>query len=412
MDRFEEKHYITIALIMGLMGSFFWAIRGTVGFGGSQGGLLAGLGWAILWYYFATLDDPKAGRPYVQPRIIAAITFGIAFGGMTGYGVYIAWLQGKFYLDYPEGMRAIAPFTGYAMLFICGIHWGGVTGAFMAWCAPKYPLTLLQWTLRIGAGVAGALGALFIVKTFPQWFLPFYNEGVYDIAENRTCVRAANSIQTIAPHVGLFFGFLLFELCRRDWRAVGMMAVMALGFAVPFAIGGYWHTFHGAPLKIDWWKNWEMTIGLGGGLAFGLAFYLFNQPQPHTGVHHTPIAEWVWGVAFPLWLWTCLIVSNAYEGFVQIHGFSWPSNVRVVVGIAYAIPAVFVLIWWLHRLTKENADRAAPPWMLALAIGIIIVAGYMVSLPVPIPFNSLVLIVLYTIYLGVSAMLWLSIIRE
>lgn len=82
-----------------------------------------------------------------------------------------------------------------------------------------------------------------------------------------------------AQHVGLFLGFLSVELARRDWRAVKVMLVMAFGFAIPFAAGGYWHTLRGADPAIDWWKNWEMTIGLGGGLAFGLAFYLFNRPS-------------------------------------------------------------------------------------------------------------------------------------
>jgi len=121
----QPSDYWAIAGIMGLMGAFFWAIRGTSGYGGSQGGLLAGLGWGVLWYLFSSLDGTARQRPYGHARMIAAITFGIAFGGMTGYGVYIAWLQGKFYLNYPEGVRDIAPWTGYAMLFLCGLHWGG-----------------------------------------------------------------------------------------------------------------------------------------------------------------------------------------------------------------------------------------------------------------------------------------------
>lgn len=51
--------------------------------------------------------------------------------------------------------------------------------------------------------------------------------------------------------------------------------------AAPFTVGGYWHTFEGPALELPWWKNWEMSIGLGGGLAFGLAFYLFNRPEAH-----------------------------------------------------------------------------------------------------------------------------------
>ena len=68
---------------------------------------MAGLGWGTLWYLFSCLDGTSRQRPYGSARMIAAITFGIGIGGMTGYGVYIAWLQGKFYLNYPEGVRAL-----------------------------------------------------------------------------------------------------------------------------------------------------------------------------------------------------------------------------------------------------------------------------------------------------------------
>lgn len=54
---------------------------------------------------------------------------------------------------------------------------------------------------------------------------------------------------------------------------------MAHGFAIPFALGGYWHTMGSISTEINWWKNWEMTIGLGGGAAWGLAFLWFNVPQ-------------------------------------------------------------------------------------------------------------------------------------
>jgi hypothetical protein len=128
----SKKSYVFAALVMGLMGAFFWAIRGTGGYGGAQGGMLAGLGWAMLWHYFSRFNGDHSRRPYGSGRMIAAITLGIAAGGLTGYGVYTGWVRGKFYLDYPDQVRAVSPLWGYAMLFLCGLHWGGLAGAFMA----------------------------------------------------------------------------------------------------------------------------------------------------------------------------------------------------------------------------------------------------------------------------------------
>ena len=230
--------YVLSGVVMGLMGAFYWAIRGTGGFGGSDGGTFAGFGWALLWYAFSVYAGPDgARRPYGTPWMLWAITLGIAFGGMTGYGVYISWLNGRFHLDYPDLVRDVPAWTGYAMLFVCGFHWGGNAGCFMAWCAPTRRVTGRDWAIRISCGIAGAVAAAVFVRVFPQLFLPYYAEGLYDVDEYKTCQRALGSIRNIAPHVGLVLGFLAYELARGDRRAVGMILTMALGFAIPFTVG-------------------------------------------------------------------------------------------------------------------------------------------------------------------------------
>jgi len=404
--------YAFIALIMGLMGAFFWAIRGTGGYGGSTGGLLAGLGWAAFWYLFSRFGGAAGRRPYGSGRMIAAITFGIAVGGLTGYGVYIGWLQGRFYLDYPNGVRAVAPWTGYAMLFFCGLHWGGIAGAFMAWCAPRRPLAWQGWAGRIAAGVCGAVAASLIVRALPQFFLPFYGEGLYEVAEYHTCQRALGSIRNIAPHVGLFLGFLCFELVRRDWRAAAMMVVMALGFAIPFTVGGYWQTFHGSELKLAWWKHWEMSIGLGGGLAFGLAFYLFNRSDARVPWRPVTRKERIWGGGFPVWLACGIVFIGAYKGFRDLHGFEWPAAVRVAVTIAYLLVATAVYARWIRQTLKltevelaDPATVAVPLWTLIAALALIWAAGYVTSIPTEIRLANGVLLALYTVYLLLGTIL-------
>ena len=411
-DQSSEKsnitpfHYLLIALIFGFMGAFFWAIRGTSGFGGSQGGLLAGVGWGILWYVFSRLDGRGRQRPYGTDAMLAAITFGIAYGGMTGYGVYIRWIQGSFYLNLPEGSRPIGAWTGYAMLFICGLHWGGVPGAFMAWCAPRKPLNHTNWAIRVGAGFLGAFLASAVVRLFPDWFLPFYDEGIYEVAEYRTAQRALGSIRNIAPHVGFFLGFLAYEIGRKDWRAVGMILIMAFGFAIPFTIGGYWHTFHGSEVHIDWWKNWEMTIGFGGGLAFGLAFYLFNRPDPSFGPRKPTVNVRIWGGAFPVWFTSCFIFMNGYRGFVNIHDLDWPGWIRIVISVIYVLPATYVFALWIRRIRRDPDGSPLPVKALGGVLALIVVVGFIVSWHVPLELYNKVLLVSYTIFVLVSAALF------
>jgi len=311
----RDVDYVLVALIMGLMGAFYWAIRGTTGFGGSAGGTFAGFGWALLWYGFSRHGLATGERrPYDTPWMVWAVTLGIAFGGMTGYGVYISWLNGRFHLSYPDLVRDVPAWTGYAMLFVCGLHWGGNTGCFMAWCAPARPVSGRAWAARIACGVLGAVGAAIFVRLLPQLFLPYYSEGVYRVAEYKTCQRALGSIRNIAPHVGLLLGFLSYEVARGDRRAIGMILTMALGFAIPFTVGGYWQTMHGSALRIDWWKNWEMTIGLGGGLAFGLAFYLFNRAGNGSPAALGAKSRAFFESGFPIWLPAAVVLLSAYHG--------------------------------------------------------------------------------------------------
>ncbi|HUW59955.1 MAG TPA: hypothetical protein VMZ06_03030 [Candidatus Bathyarchaeia archaeon] len=408
-DRLRPADYLSITIIMGLMGAFFWAIRGTGGFGGEQGGILAGLGWAVLWYGFSRIDGTARTRPYGHAGAIVAITFGIAVGGFTGYGVYNSWVRGQFFLDHPNGLRDVGAWTGYAMLFVCGLHWGGIPGAFLAWCAPRKPVRWQGWAGRIGGGIAGAVAAGVIVRVFPQWFLPFYNEGIYQLPENATCIRAAGSIRNIAPHVGLFLGFLAFEIGRRDWRAVGIMLVMALGFAIPFSVGGYWHTMNDSALQISWWKNWEMSIGLGGGLAFGLAFYLFNRPED---VAPRPVTstERIAGAGIPLAIGLAQILMGGYEGFRSLHKLPWAelpdlSAFLVIAGMVLVAIISLPLIGRSSTAAPRHAAEPIPSWVPFAVVTLIVVVGYLVSIPPKLQLANNVLLLLYTAYIAVSAML-------
>lgn len=396
--------HVPVMLVMALMGGFYWAIRGTGGYGGETGGMYAGFGWALLWYAFSQCGACAEKRPYGTPWIIAAITLGITLGGFTGYGVYAGWVKGQFYLDYPNGLREVAPWTGYAMFFLCGLHWGGNTGCFMAWCAPGRPMRARDWALRIGCGVAGAVGALMFVRAFPQLFLPFYAEGLYAVEANKTCIRALDSIQTIAPHVGSVLGFLAYEVARRDRRAVAVILTLGLGFAVPFSLGAYWHTEPYPPFRIDWWKNWEMSIGLGGGLAFGLAFWLFNRPGAAALPAPGRIANALFRSEFLLWLAVANALQGVYDGVCNTHGLAQPRAGYLVILAACMLGMLTTYAW---RRRNEPRGVTPPPYRLSLAAVaafqlILLACGWAVTIPAEWRFGNTFLVLMYSLYIGVS----------
>ncbi len=405
--RLAGTDYLLITGIFGLMGAFYWAIRGTGGFGGAAGGTLAGFGWALLWHAFSHADGAGEHRPYSHAWMIWAITLGIAFGGLTGYGVYISWLNGNFYLNHPEGVRDVGAWTGYAMLFVCGLHWGGNTGCFMAWCGPNNHMRGRDWVLRIACGILGAVAAGFAVRVFPQFFLPFYSEGLYTEPGYATVQRALGSIRNIAPHVGLFLGFLAYEAGRRDWRAVGMILVLAFGFAIPFTVGGVWQTMHGSALRIDWWKNWEMSIGLGGGLAFGLAFYLFNRPGPWPRPILGYKSRAFFRSYFPFGLPALVICFSAYDGLSDLHGFERSTSGHIAILLVLAVALWVVARRRATQAHEHNRFRFRLPFPEILAFQLLIIAaGYLTSVPGDeLRLANKVLLVLYTIYIACSCAL-------
>ena len=406
-DRYAPLDYALIAVIFSLLGAFFWAIRGTGGFGGMDGGILAGLGWAVLWYAFSNAGGSTRNRPLGNGYLVPAILLGIAFGGMTGYGVYISWLRGVFFLNHPEGVRDIAPWTGFTMLFFCGLHWGGVPGAFMAWCAQDRPATKKTWAERWACGIGAAVLAGAIVRSFPQWFLPFYDLGIYAVEGNKTCIRAQGSIENIAPHVGLYLGFLLYELLQRNARGVCIMLVMGLGFAIPFTVGGIWQTFYDSGISMPWWKFWEMSIGFGGGLAFALAFYLFNRPEEqHEPQPVVPRERIV--AALIVCLAAASIASSTLEGLNKLHDLGGMGTPRIVAELFTVLAGAGAIFAW-RRARPEDA-APIPSFIPTACLLLIIVAGFLVSTPLELQSHNRVLLSLYTCCMlgsaAACALLW------
>lgn len=387
----EGRFFLYLALVFSLAGAFLWAIRGTTGFGGAQGGILAGLGWALIWYCSSRRLGNERHRPYGHAHVISAILLGITCGGFTGYGVYISWVQGRFHLDYPDGMREISPWAGYLMLFVCGLHWGGLTGAFLAWCAPRKSPRLKGWVGRILSGAAGAVACYAVVVTFPHWFLPYYHEGIYADHENRTCLRAADCIRSISPHVGAWLGFLVFEVIRRDFRAVAVMSLLALGFALSFSIGGIWQVNYVREVPpLDWWKFWELSIGLGGGLTLAFIFFYFNRPDFDSPPR--PVSTWEKSISgnVLICLGTATVLANGLDGWSRLHGVSINS---APVQIATLIVAGLLYVFSL----RSQGAEIMPRWLPRAAVGSIILSGFAVSIPPELKLADGVLLSIYLV---------------
>ena len=184
------------------------------------------------------------------------------------------------------------------------------------------------------------------------------------------------------------------------------MIIMALGFALSFSVGGAWHTMHGSEPALDWWKYWEMSIGLGGGLSMGLVFCLFNRPETDMPRPVTR-GERIWGAGFPVWLVSSLIMMNAYKGFVNIHDLNWLVAARVAVSTLILIITTALFIRFLRATYLKPDALPLPLWVCGAVQIIIIVSGYLVSVHVPVRLWNSTLLLMYICYIGVSLLIFL-----
>ena len=142
--RSGEKHSIVYELLLpillfGSIGAIAWSIRGTSGWGGVDGTVVPGLMWGVLWYYLAYRNGIDARS------IVLWLGLGLSLGGELGYGQYVSWIQGIFYVG--DGTIAIAPSVGYIWLILCGIGWAAPGGILLGWALGER-VSIRNWVIR------------------------------------------------------------------------------------------------------------------------------------------------------------------------------------------------------------------------------------------------------------------------
>ena len=269
-------------LLFASAGAITWAIRGTTGWGGIDGTMVPGLTWALLWYYCCH-------RKGIDARgIVLWLGMGLALGGELGYGQYVSWIQGRFFVG--EEVIPVSPITGYLWFVICGIGWGAPGGIVLGW-ALGGPATPRRWAVRVflmalllalifnfggsllGKGIIEWLGDRF-VQWCPGLLFPHADQGIYAGELDRHLGRTVYT-NTQNFCVLLWWGVaMLVAAFQRDRHTLFAGAVIGGGFGPGFALSAAWcHGFAYAPDAIDWWKVWELHSGFNLGLLYAIVLY-------------------------------------------------------------------------------------------------------------------------------------------
>lgn len=271
-------------LLFGGMGAFCWAMRGTSGWGGFDGAVIPGLTWGLLLYYIFQQRglDIRVGAFFLG--------LGIAIGGMLGYGQYISWIRGIFYVNGSSDTLPINPLLGYVWLWVVGAVWGGIGGILLGWSL-RGEVDRRTWLLRLLIPI-GFIGIGFIMMLiFPSGFFP--NFSIYSSSTCADCSRTFETNLTNTIFLMWWFGVLFTALLERDFITLkcglllGIVFGLALSFSASYTLAPGWET----NADIDWWKVWELSSGLIGGLGLAILIPILTNENNICFKEDTPREE-------------------------------------------------------------------------------------------------------------------------
>jgi hypothetical protein len=249
------------------------------------------------------------------------------------------------------------------------VGWGGVASVFLAWTSIERPAHLWGWLGRAGLALIGAIALRWIAMEYPEFVMPLYDRVNY--SDTATCPSCSRTTQTLVESMmwlGFTLGGWLAELLRRDWRNVQLILTMSLGFGLAFAGFNWFHTLHDiSSLRLSWWKYWESTVGLLGGITLGVCFCLFNRPVRHPSggqgccrrVFCSPYVESLLGVWLPLLLSLYMFLSREIDRFMGLLAVDgWPELTVVVPVFVAAVLIAVGLVVILRTMRMPAADLA------------------------------------------------------
>jgi hypothetical protein len=248
-----------------------------------KGCIFAGVMWGTAWWFIARDPSGRQSRRYTSGWIILALTIGIGISGARGWMQWPSFFEGHLQTNTAKGeFVPISHAYGFLWLFIAGVPWAGLGACMLAWCGSQYTTRCWQWAIRIACGIGMAYLARYLYNQFPEIFLPMYKSMTAqyaDLQTNPNLRRLINDSRSAIFHLGLYLGFLLYEISRRDWKNVTLISTVGLVNGLGWSLFQNWKWAHGLWLdaSFNFWRCWESSGGISIGIAYGVAYFLVNR---------------------------------------------------------------------------------------------------------------------------------------
>ncbi len=385
-------------LLFATVGGMVWAVRGCSGFGAVNGCVFSGVTWGTVWWFIARDRGAKQSRRYASAWIILALAVGIGMAGARGWMQWPSFFRGELLLDAPHNKTVPIPRAyGFLWLFIAGVPWAGLGACMLAWCGARRedeakPSRIVEdWVLRIAFGVCGVLLANHLFKAHPEVFLPLYKslKSQYnDLIANPNLRRLIGDNRLAMGHLGLYLGFLLAEVIRRDWKNVTLITTVGVINGAGWALCQNWNWAHTVfpGIHFNFWRCWESSGGISIGIAYGVAYYLVNRPDTGTSgpSYRLPSPNLQrFGVYFGLITAMGFSIKNGLKGWANIYLGNeeyWSRFLTLaifpLVLLSLAVLAVRIVI----RPLPRDFDKDPIPEAAWLVWGVLIIQNIIAQL--------------------------------
>lgn len=367
-------------LLFAVLGGMTWAVRGCSGYGAVNGCMFAGVTWGAAWWFIARDRQGEQSRPYASGWIVLALTIGIGIAGARGWMQWPSFFRGELLINAPTNQTApISRIYGFIWLFIAGVPWAGLGACMLAWCGSARRTSAGQWAFRIACGVGGVVLARILFDAFPEVFLPLYktlkSQYLDAIANPKATqfdnLRRLHGDNFLAiSHLGLYLGFLLYEVIRRDWRNTTLIVTVGLLNGLGWSACQNWSwaqsVWPGA--SFNFWRCWESSGGVSIGIALGVAYYLTNRrltPQESAArfaLAHPNLERFA--LALGLFIGLGVSLKNGLKGWANIYIGNeeyWSRLLTFTIGPLLLLGIVATAIWiWPNRLPKDYRGDLFP----------------------------------------------------
>lgn len=318
-------------LLFGSLGGMTWAVRGSSGFGASAGCIFAGVTLGTAWWFIAREPGGKQTRRYNSGWIILAMTVAFGIAGNRGWMQWPAFWDNRIYIN-RDSYEYIDRSYGFLWLFIAGVPWAGLGACMIAWCAEGRRNSPWLWFTRLAFGVgASYLLSGMIFESFPNIFLPLYEslqEKYVTSPRGENLWKMIRDNREAMQQMGLYLGFLFFEVVRRDWKNVTLILTVGLlnGAGWSLLQNWSWSKTLWPDAQFNFWRCWETSGGISIGIAFGVAYFLVNRRMSEREMEEIrslqanptkPGANWLlaYVVYAALLGWVAVEVMPAWHGF-------------------------------------------------------------------------------------------------